>query len=283
MVAMPRLSRREALPNPVDRALFCPPALRPRPARSRWAPWRPCRTGQASIAAGGPITMAGLQGKATMLTMASDGGALLIGQETGTALQKIDVLSLTVPKAGSARMFGTVAGKTDALAASAIDSPLRAAPYFINNTPWGPTEQVSRGRRHRGGGCPGSQHPRRHQPVHRHGDPRRAHAERPGRLRRAAGSDPGRYDPVPDRCGDPAGGSVHGRRNQPVHHPRRRAVGGPDHRPRAVRHRQPANGGGGGALRRAFPRQTFTLWIANDDQPDPAPVLQEPPSAGGRP
>ncbi|CAO3455988.1 hypothetical protein [Azospirillum argentinense] len=100
--------------------------------------------GQASIAAGGPITMAGLQGKATMLTMASDGGALLIGQETGTALQKIDVLSLTVPKAGSARMFGTVAGKTDALAASAIDSPLRAAPYFINNTPWGPTQQVSR-------------------------------------------------------------------------------------------------------------------------------------------
>ncbi|CAO3380993.1 filamentous hemagglutinin N-terminal domain-containing protein [Azospirillum argentinense] len=100
--------------------------------------------GQASITAGGPITMAGLQGKATMLTMASDGGALLIGQETGTALQKIDVLSLTVPKAGSARMFGTVAGKTDALAASAIDSPLRAAPYFINNTPWGPTQQVSR-------------------------------------------------------------------------------------------------------------------------------------------
>ncbi|QCN98175.1 filamentous hemagglutinin N-terminal domain-containing protein (plasmid) [Azospirillum argentinense] len=100
--------------------------------------------GQASIAAGGPITMAGLQGKATMLTMASDGGALLIGQETGTALQKIDVLSLTVPKAGSARMFGTVAGRTDALAASAIDSPLRAAPYFINNTPWGPTQQVSR-------------------------------------------------------------------------------------------------------------------------------------------
>ncbi|TWA85685.1 hypothetical protein FBZ83_103277 [Azospirillum brasilense] len=100
--------------------------------------------GQASIAAGGPITMAGLQGKATMLTMASDGGALLIGQEIGTALQKIDVLSLTVPKAGSARMFGNVAGKTDALAASAIDSPLRAAPYFINNTPWGPTEQVSR-------------------------------------------------------------------------------------------------------------------------------------------
>ncbi|WP_454016197.1 filamentous hemagglutinin N-terminal domain-containing protein [Azospirillum sp. Marseille-Q6669] len=100
--------------------------------------------GQASIAAGGPITMAGLQGKATALTMASDGGALLIGQEAGTALQKIDVLSLTVPKAGSARMFGTVAGKTDALAASAIDSPLRAAPYFINNTPWGPTQQVSR-------------------------------------------------------------------------------------------------------------------------------------------
>ncbi|MGY0781699.1 filamentous hemagglutinin N-terminal domain-containing protein [Azospirillum argentinense] len=100
--------------------------------------------GQASIAAGGPITMAGLQGKATMLTMASDGGALLIGQETGTALQKIDVLSLTVPKAGSARMFGTVAGRTDALAASAINSPLRAAPYFINNTPWGPTQQVSR-------------------------------------------------------------------------------------------------------------------------------------------
>ncbi|MDQ2103305.1 beta strand repeat-containing protein, partial [Azospirillum isscasi] len=100
--------------------------------------------GQASIAAGGPITMAGLQGKATALTMASDGGALFIGQESGTALQKIDVLSLTVPKAGSARMFGTVAGKTDALAASAIDSPLRAAPYFINNTPWGPTQQVSR-------------------------------------------------------------------------------------------------------------------------------------------
>ena len=102
-------------------------------------------SGDASITTDGDITMAGLQGVGTMLTMASrNGGALVIGSQDGDAMRKIDVLGLKVPTAGSARMYGAVAGKTDALAASVIDSPLRAAPYFINNTPWGPTQSVSR-------------------------------------------------------------------------------------------------------------------------------------------
>ena len=101
--------------------------------------------GKATITTDGPITMTGLQGATTSLTMASgSGGAMTIGQEGGSALQKINVANLTVPTAGSAKMFGSVAGKPDALAASLIDSPLRSAPYFINNTPWGPTQTVNR-------------------------------------------------------------------------------------------------------------------------------------------
>ena len=101
--------------------------------------------GKATITADGSITMAGLQGPTTSLTMASgSGGAMTIGLEGGSALQKITLASLTVPTAGSAKMFGSIAGKADALAASLIDSPLRSAPYFINNTPWGPTQTVNR-------------------------------------------------------------------------------------------------------------------------------------------
>ncbi|MCW2241359.1 filamentous hemagglutinin N-terminal domain-containing protein [Azospirillum canadense] len=101
--------------------------------------------GKATITTDGSITMAGLQGATTTLTMASgSGGAMAIGLEGGSALQKINLAGLTVPTAGSAKMFGSIAGKADALAASLIDSPLRSAPYFINNTPWGPTQTVSR-------------------------------------------------------------------------------------------------------------------------------------------
>ncbi len=101
--------------------------------------------GKATITTDGPITIAGLQGATTTLTMASgSGGAMAIGLEGGSALQKINLAGLTVSTAGSAKMFGSIAGKADALAASLIDSPLRSAPYFINNTPWGPTQTVSR-------------------------------------------------------------------------------------------------------------------------------------------
>ncbi|TWB71841.1 hypothetical protein FBZ87_10685 [Nitrospirillum amazonense] len=99
--------------------------------------------GSASITTNGDITMVGLQGPATALTMASGTGAQRIGIANGLPTQTIVVASLKVPTAASAKMYGTVASKQQSLAAGAIDSPLKGAPWFINDTPWGPTDTVS--------------------------------------------------------------------------------------------------------------------------------------------
>ena len=68
--------------------------------------------------------------------------------------------------------LGTVSGKTDNLAAGAIDSPVRSALYFVNNTPWRSDAAGQPSRFHRRDGGSGSQ--------------RRSHAGRAGRLRRTA-------------------------------------------------------------------------------------------------
>ncbi|ASG25239.1 filamentous hemagglutinin N-terminal domain-containing protein [Nitrospirillum viridazoti] len=99
--------------------------------------------GTASITTNGDITMVGLQGPTTALTMASGTGAQRIGIANGLPTQTIVVASLKVPTAASAKMYGTVASKQQSLAAGAIDSPLKGAPWFINDTPWGPTDTVS--------------------------------------------------------------------------------------------------------------------------------------------
>jgi hypothetical protein len=115
-------------------------------------------TGIASIETEGTITMSGLSGPATQLTLASGhgavlgtglpysltAGALLIGLDDGIAAHRIDVASLAVPDALSATLFGRINGQGGAYVASLIDSVLVNAPYFINGTPWGPLEIVNR-------------------------------------------------------------------------------------------------------------------------------------------
>jgi len=115
-------------------------------------------SGEALIETEGTITISGLSGPATHLTLAaghgpvagsglpysSTAGALLIGLDDGNSAHQIDVASLTVTDATSATLFGRVNGKGGAVVASMIDSALVNAPYFINGTPWGPVEVINR-------------------------------------------------------------------------------------------------------------------------------------------
>ena len=98
--------------------------------------------GPVSIAAAGDVTMAGLSGMASDLTLRAGTGRILIGSQDGGAFlpdpaRKIAVRSLTVPQAGSANLYGSVAGQFGPQAAYIV-GPLTGAPYFINDTPWGP-------------------------------------------------------------------------------------------------------------------------------------------------
>ncbi|NGM86771.1 filamentous hemagglutinin N-terminal domain-containing protein [Parapusillimonas sp. SGNA-6] len=94
--------------------------------------------GKASITTDGTITIAGLRGPDTRLTMASGGGAQNVGLDNSDARYKIDVAQLIVPDAGSANLYGTVAAHTGAQAAEHITTDLTGHPYYINNTPWQP-------------------------------------------------------------------------------------------------------------------------------------------------
>lgn len=103
-------------------------------------------SGLASIKTDGAITIAGLYGPDTRLTMSSGSGAQVVGLNNGDARYKINVAELIVPHAGSANMYGTVGGYTGAPAAQHISSELVGPPYYINGTPWGPvtSETVNR-------------------------------------------------------------------------------------------------------------------------------------------
>jgi trimeric autotransporter adhesin len=116
-------------------------------------------SGTASITADGDIHMTGLVGATTALTLnagTGEHGVSETGQPTWRAFEfeiglndanpdhKINVANLAVTTASAAKLYGTVAGKTGALAASHIDSALVNAPYFINDTPWGPLEVINR-------------------------------------------------------------------------------------------------------------------------------------------
>jgi len=116
-------------------------------------------SGMASITTDGDIHMTGLVGATTALTLnagTGERGVSETGQPTWRAFEfeiglndanpdhKINVANLAVTTASAAQLYGTVAGKTGALAASHIDSALVNAPYFINDTPWGPLEVINR-------------------------------------------------------------------------------------------------------------------------------------------
>ncbi|MDH0737390.1 filamentous hemagglutinin N-terminal domain-containing protein [Achromobacter spanius] len=99
----------------------------------------------ATISTNGDITAVGLSGPQTSLTLATGPlGALRIGLNDANLSHKLDVAELIVPSAGSADVWGTVGGKTGALAASSIKSSLVGSPYYLNGVTWGPTGTIDR-------------------------------------------------------------------------------------------------------------------------------------------
>ncbi|SPT38985.1 Uncharacterised protein [Achromobacter denitrificans] len=99
----------------------------------------------ATISTNGDITAVGLMGPQTELTLAAGPlGALRIGLNDANLSHKLNVASLTVPTAGSADVWGTIGGKTDAVAAASIKSSLVGAPYYLNGVTWGPTGIIDR-------------------------------------------------------------------------------------------------------------------------------------------
>ncbi|MEF7613769.1 filamentous hemagglutinin N-terminal domain-containing protein [Aquincola sp. MAHUQ-54] len=100
--------------------------------------------GLATISTDGDITMAGLAGAQTALTMAAGTGVIRIGSAGGDAGHVLNVASLAVPTAASAQLHGTINGRGGAFAASMIDSLLVGSPWYMNGTPWGPLDTVTR-------------------------------------------------------------------------------------------------------------------------------------------
>ena len=99
----------------------------------------------ATISTNGDITAVGLMGPQTALTLAAGPlGTLRIGLNDADLSHKLNVASLTVPTAGSADVWGTLGGKTGAVAAASIKSSLVGSPYYLNGTTWGPTGVIDR-------------------------------------------------------------------------------------------------------------------------------------------
>jgi len=71
-------------------------------------------------------------------------GAVRIGLNDANLSHKLDVAGLIVPSAGSADVWGTIGGKTGALAAASIKSSLVGSPYYLNGVTWGPTGTIDR-------------------------------------------------------------------------------------------------------------------------------------------
>lgn len=105
--------------------------------------------GTAQLEAGGAITLPGLSGTSTALTLAAGtgaaaaGGVLAIGLDDGNPAHLLDVSSLTVPRAASAQVYGRIAGQGGAVTATLVRGGLLGAPYFANGTPWGPQVDIN--------------------------------------------------------------------------------------------------------------------------------------------
>ena len=99
--------------------------------------------GAASIETVGDITLTGLIGIDSALTLnAGKTDKLTVGLNDASAPHKLNVRSLAVQTAGSATMYGSIDGQSGAQAAALVDSRLIEAPYFINDTPWGPVDNT---------------------------------------------------------------------------------------------------------------------------------------------
>jgi len=101
--------------------------------------------GVATITTAGDVVMPGLKGLNTNLTISAGTGAINIGSELGTVANGniIQVATLTVPSAGSARLWGNIGTFTGPRAAQEVDSSLIGPPYYLNRTPWGPNEKIA--------------------------------------------------------------------------------------------------------------------------------------------
>uniref|UniRef100_UPI0016426CA5 beta strand repeat-containing protein n=1 Tax=Bordetella genomosp. 13 TaxID=463040 RepID=UPI0016426CA5 len=99
----------------------------------------------ATIETRGDITATGIHGPLATLNL-NPGltGNLSIGLNDADPSHKLDVAVLSVPVAGSAQIYGTLATKTGAFAASLVTSPLVGSPFFLNGAVWGPTDTVNR-------------------------------------------------------------------------------------------------------------------------------------------
>lgn len=94
-------------------------------------------SGLVSLSSSGDIRLAGLQAPGAVARL-STGGGIVVGQALGGAAQRLVVSRLEVPTAASATVYGRIGGLGGALAAARVASPLSGAPYFMNDTPWGP-------------------------------------------------------------------------------------------------------------------------------------------------
>ncbi len=100
--------------------------------------------GAATMTANGDITLAGLIGPDTALTLAAGPtGALRIGSDDAVAEHKLNLARLTVTSAGSAQMFGSIGGRGGAMAGANIAGGIVNAPYYMNGTPWGPIDLIA--------------------------------------------------------------------------------------------------------------------------------------------
>ncbi|HEY9105602.1 MAG TPA: hypothetical protein VIN58_02900, partial [Roseateles sp.] len=100
--------------------------------------------GTASISTDGGITLRGLSGPSTALTLTAGSGAINAGLADADPASKVDLGSLAVVSAASAQMYGELGGSAGAVVASRVNSALVGAPYFFNKTPWGPIEVIAR-------------------------------------------------------------------------------------------------------------------------------------------
>jgi hypothetical protein len=103
----------------------------------------PAISGDLTLSTDGLISLAGLNAAQSVVQMNAGDGALKIGTAHSGAPLSLVVGTLQVGTAGSASLYGSIGGQGGAIAASRVSSPLVGAPYFVNDTPWGPTEIIA--------------------------------------------------------------------------------------------------------------------------------------------
>jgi len=96
-----------------------------------------------TLSTDGLISLAGLNAAQSVVQMNAGAGAIKIGTANSGAPLSLVVTRLQVGTAGSASLYGSINGQGGAIAASRVSSLLVGPPYFLNDTPWGPTDIVA--------------------------------------------------------------------------------------------------------------------------------------------